>query len=93
MRKTVEVRDRVLGEMDPRTLTTAHLLPILLNKTKMYKEAVNYSIKVLRKERRVNKPNIVTQMETEGELAIALYKLGDEEGSNQRTQKILKVVT
>ena len=71
--------------MDPQTLAASHLLPFLLNKAKRYKEAVKHSTELLSKEQKVNKPESLNVMETEGELAIALYKLGDIEGSNQRT--------
>ena len=70
--------------MDPHALALSHLLPFLLNKTKSYKEAEHYSTHLLIKEGRSNKPESVTLMETEGELAIALYKLGDIEATNQR---------
>ena len=80
--KTVEARDRLLGKRDTRALATSHLLPFLLNKTKMYKEAMNYSIELLKKEERVYSAESVTLMESEGELAIALFKLGDLKGAN-----------
>ena len=50
VRKAIEARNRTLGEMDPRALATSHWLPLLLNKTKRYKEAMKFSKEVLNKE-------------------------------------------
>ena len=89
MRKTVDARDRLLGKRDSRALASFHLLPFLLNKNKKYKEAMNYSIELLKREERVYSAESVVLMETEGELAIALFKLGDIEGANSITEEIL----
>ena len=40
VRKTIEVRDRKLGELDKRSVEAHHLMGMLLNRVKRYKEAV-----------------------------------------------------
>ena len=39
-RKTTEARSRKLGELNRRTLAVSHLVPVLLNRAKKYREAV-----------------------------------------------------
>ena len=65
-----------------------HFLPFLLNKTKSYKEAVKTSKSVLKNERKCVSKVSVTLMETQAELAKALYWKGD--GSSKTTEKIIK---
>ena len=49
-RKTTEARSRKLGELNRRTLAVSHLVPVLLNRAKKYREAVEVSARVQRVE-------------------------------------------
>ena len=50
LRKTVEARNRILGELDTKALAAAHLLPRLLNRVKRYEEALECGYEVLGRE-------------------------------------------
>lgn len=93
MRLVVGVRDRKLGKYDEKRLAVAHLLPNLLNKTQRYRAAEYSASELLLTEQRANLSNNSILMETEGELATALWKNGDEKGANYHINRIMEATT
>ena len=75
--KTVDARMRKLGEVNPKTVATYHLLLVLLNKVKKHGEAVECCLKLQRREFYVFGKQSVEVVETKAELARALYWVGE----------------
>ena len=59
-------KEKKYGTLHRETLEAFHLLPILLNQTKRYSEAVKYSQQAIRREKQVEGKKGLTVMESTG---------------------------